>query len=485
MVESKWKQDVEKLPEVVSEKAEFISTEDIQDLIDAYQKEQEKRVHDIEKPTLLFVGDSGVGKSSCIAAMLNLDEMKDVDTLRRMNISHNGKEGTGDDPVHVNGTFLRCVDVRGKRRVELDQDYWKFIHQELNDRIDLIVGVVKAEAPRDDDISALMQSLRIICEQMDKPFYILMNGKDQIGSHKRYKERENRLLEMSKHIKAKHSWYSIRENHQLGQGVFTVSARPTSKLPNQDCPKSPQDDPFTRPHCTKFMLPNIRYCFDCNTAEVADSPPDVESQSKLIMKEFEQRNVTITYVRNPPHGFGPDDDCIKAAVDILEDLAGAAVIRSATKTIKEFIETGARTIIESHARGVYRLRTAQQRDRSMCAALVFALGLPLTSVTQGSFEESRWVKVQEEYKIRGLWRWFISDEVVTNYLISWGIHYTRKFYAVKQVIAHGFANNHSNQDVVTKCKTVLEEYCDAKQSEIFEYIMNSGVALAYEYFLCI
>ena len=234
------------------------------------------------------------------------------------------------------------------------------------------------------------------------------------------------------------------------------------------------------------MLPHIRYCFDCNIAEVAEVFLDAENRSKAddIMTKLNERNATIEYVRSPPQGFGPQDASIKAAVDILEDLAGAAVIRSVTSTIKKFIKEGARTIIDRHARDVYRLRTAQERDCSMCAALVYALELPSTSTTQGSFEEARWLKVSKEWAIRSFWRWTTRDHALTDYLIAWGIHYTLKFYAVKETITHGFANSYSNEAIVENCKKVLGDYSDQKQLVIFEFIMNSDVEQAYKHFFC-
>ncbi len=466
-----------------------VSQDDINSVLDSLNTEHRNMTE--RKPTLLFVGDSGVGKSSCIKVILNLTEERNAETLHKMNITHDGKEGTSK-PVYIEGEYLNCVDVRGKRSMEADEEYDQDINlsrlfENEEYTVDLIVGVVKADNERNFDIENMFLSLQLMCDKFNKPFIVLMNFGDNILNENRYKIRYNWLETKCQSIQKKSSWYTIRKK-TLSQGVFKVSASPRTFLPTTNCVKAPinsEIDLLAPTHIIIYTCSSIRYCQQCKHAEVA-SPSDNEEEKEKHNKVLErlrcEPNAKITVIKASPIGLSADCPAIITAIVISEDLAGAAVLKSVAHSLQERLASSS-TIISNIVDATYTQRTAQNKDQKLCSELMNLFDLPKSGLTQAQFEYTQWQHVHEEWVIRGLWRWATRDHGLEYYLTAWGIYYARKFQSLSQTIADGWAASLDAETIRQNCQTEMAQYNDDLQKSYFEYIMKNDVKEAFRKYL--
>lgn len=470
-----------------------------------------KQSEKIEKPIILFVGNAGVGKSSCIKVICNITDKAD---LEKLNITDQGVIGTRESNVY-DTPYTTAIDVRGKIQEQNVDEYVEYLLKDLEKygQVHFIVGVVNAFEDRDDDIDALVLSLTAISKELEKPFIVLMNKLDRaeiLGKLEQYRRRKKYLKEKGAEVQSTFSW-STTGHKTFYRGVFPTAANPHREL-KPECTKygsqtacsQPDDESDEFPVMnTRFLIRKLcRYCMQCNTITIFSSELTEKEKIKITKYAEDQK---ARFIDAPTsEGLNPRDPAFQAIISSTNDIIGASLIKSACIEISDRI-AGTTKIIRSGVESIFGLSDAIECDKKLCESIGNLFEFENTALISVKYENNRWneVKIMDKV-VRFLRITFGSpDKALPQYVAAWGIYYARKFRDVAFLITENYGkdrkilvqaksvqkpNEHSAISVYElisdRCMKVYVEHNDAKQLEYYYFILEHGLEAAlYKYIL--
>ena len=463
-----------------------IKSQDIEDIVHKWESERLSLKEHFSKPVVLFVGDTGAGKSSCIRVMLNIT---DESALEHLKIIDHGQYGTTDESYKHQSRYVDAIDIRGKLHNQNIDEYAKYLSKilEKEERIDIIIGVINAYGDRHGDIDTLIESLSIIYQKWEKPFVVLMNKFDQVRvlhAERQFEARKKYLEEQSDEFRKKLTWKF--ENHpEHIHGVFPVSAKPiktfSSECPNKNCVKA--EDEFDDETFKTFALGAAARCDSCKTVFILR--PEAENvdleriRNIAASKRFSVKDHEIL-----PEGLRPRGNLMQTIFFLTHELVGFALMKTIAKDLSDHIVTTVNEI-RNAAGKIYGQSEAVEIDRSLCAKIAKIFGLEQTALEHSEYEASRWKTVGTLEKFQHFLRrhthWY--HQGLSDYIAAWGIYYARKFHDVAVTLSDGFKVNEEHQSIANKCNKICAQYTNVQQLEYYYFILEKGREAAFKKYI--
>jgi GTP-binding protein EngB required for normal cell division len=477
-----------------------ISAIDIENIINEWESKRKEKDFTFDKPVVLYVGDAGVGKSSCIKVMCNITDERELDQL---NITDRGQSGTKDLNVYDTHLFS-AIDIRGKIHNENVDDYIKYLSSilEKHSNVIFIIGVVNAVHERFGDMDSLLDSIKAISSRWEKPFIVLMNKFDQVeffGKQEQFNERQKYLNEKCAKVRSSYAWHLVG-HESFGEGVFPVSADRILKL-NAGCIKCSEkipcssvdnQDEFPDAISITFLVPKFaRHCLRCNTITVARSQLSEEQMAKIT--NYAQKKSACIVDEPTTNGLHARNPAFMKIHYLINDIIRAALIKGTCEEISQRI-MGTIEIIRRDTTGIFGLTDAIERDQNLCKDIAEIFQLTETALTNGKYEADSWnqVKIMDNIKNFFQKHLHIPDEPRSLYIAAWGIYYARKFSDVASTIVEEYERQRTNfseantyadsaekkrvyEAIAQKCNQICDKYTDAIQLEYYNFILQNGL----------
>jgi hypothetical protein len=486
--------------------------DDMKARIDDWDGMRQKARDRHAKPVIVFVGNSGVGKSSTI---VNLIPSIDPATRASLNICRGTREGTVRH-VRIESDHLVCIDSRGKRHEESVSDYVAHIASEItrSDSIDdvaFIVGILGYDHVRSNDIDALYQSIKAICEIVDRPFIVLQNQRDLFWA-------DGDLLR-DRLIKCEDIFPSIERparaigaseigNTSLFRGVFAVAAAPKLRF-DTVCPAGPDVNDFDKAaHSVALKCGNrARACRDCRKvvydaaldADPVDPPlraggdkatgKSPETIIKGAIDQWKEYKATLpddflfVPVTPSPEGLRMGDPAMEAVFGSLEGEALDAVVKACSSSMADRMQE-VRRIIKDHVKNVWTVARASQCDGALCRRLSNYFDLPKTGDYYGQSGTDLWKKpLWTTDMFQAGVRVIFDMRKLQNYTASWGIFHALKFRDMHAELLASYARGRSPDECIRSATEVAKRYTPDLAKEIWKHAKRNGIERAYDTYL--
>jgi len=482
-------------------------------------KEINRNKNTIQKPSILFLGDSGVGKSTLIKSIFACsgDEMA-IEKVKSLKTSSDSMATELHESISIPGQYFNCIDIAGRclmdQAKESDEEYLTRVKRQSNNHhVELFIVVLDATSTRIKDCCTLYG--KIMKELIDiepHPFLVFINKIDKVNEKEGLTGPVMAHLQTKFHIpfpiiqtkatwlggvqKLEHTWImqSLPFRSNLHVGTFPVAASSESFL-ERKCPHETKIngmDIFDTSQSHQVLRPEERIenltmknqvvvctnpCKKYYITEAYSCDKEFKDKLKPKLNHLEEERIpskAVNLAFNDP------------ALQKLKEIGSNQFLPAFIKELFSKNKDRARhcdTLIENNVRGVIRYNVAAADER-LCSAIAGVFEFPQTGDLHKKIEHGRWQGCSPSSWWNHLLLRAFGDKEIEDYLASWGIFYVWKYSG----LAHILMGNDSDDVKCTLCNNFLHTFAGADAGisivkTIHDTIKKQNRNLAYDKYL--